>query len=294
MNKDNPMQQPLIELGGRVDSPTLHIAIANGFVPETYIPLLRPFFDDYRVVSLPPRALWGDPNPPEVTPQSDWNHLADDILAGMEQYKIPQVVAIGHSFGAIASMKALMQQPERFKALIMLDPTILTPQICTMLESARQNNMAHHHPLAQGAMRRRQHFASAEEAYERFRAKKLFADWSDETVRHYAEAGTIPNPDGDGVVLRWSGAWEAYYFSTGATRIWDELPQFEKILQASDVPTLIINGSTSDTFLPESAQQVRDLVPSANYDTIEGHGHLFPQSAPQGTAERIRAWLAQQ
>lgn len=285
------MPQPLIELGGDPQSPTLHIALANGFVPQTYLPLLRPLMQAYRVVCLPPRALWGEGEPPPITPDSHWDTVRDDLLAGMDAYGLERVVAIGHSMGGIASLKAGLIAPGRFDAIILLDPTILTPEICQMIEQARQAGMADQHPLAQGAMRRRNRFASADEAFEHFRAKRLFADWSDEVLRAYAVDGTMPAPDGDGVVLRWSPAWEAYYFSTGATEIWDILPDVERLLQAHDLPLLIVNGATSDTYLPDSAERVRQLVPGADYATIEGHGHLFPQSAPQVSAERITGWL---
>ena len=52
------MPQPLYDFGGEKDAPPTHIAVANGFPPETYIPLVRPLLEDYHVVSLPPRAMW--------------------------------------------------------------------------------------------------------------------------------------------------------------------------------------------------------------------------------------------
>jgi len=278
------MPQPLIELGGDPDAPVMHIAIANGFPPQTYIPLLRPFMEDYRVVCLPPRALWGDQTPPSE--YQNWQTLADDMLAGFDQYELDNVVAVGHSFGAIASLLAVITAPDRFQSLILLDPTILMPNLLDMTRQAWEQGVADQIPLVQGAMRRRTGFESVEDAFERFRGKRLFSDWSDDVLRLYVEHGTHPKADGDGVELTWSPEWEAYYFSTVHLTIWEDLPKLDGL-----VPTLIVRGGDSDTFVTESRDKVKTLVPSATYAEVAGHGHLFPQSAPENAAAVIEEFI---
>src|SRR5262245_22227216 len=115
------MPQTLYEFGGKPDAPVMHLAVANGFPPQTYIPLFQPFTERYRVVSLPPRALWSGQHDPSET--GSWRALADDLLAGMETHKLNNVIAVGHSFGGVASALAAIKQPQRFRALILLDPT---------------------------------------------------------------------------------------------------------------------------------------------------------------------------
>ncbi len=283
------MPQPLIDLGGDPQQPTLHLALANGFVPQTYLPLLRPLRDEYHAVCLLPRALWGAGDPPPVTPEQTWQVLADDLVAGFAQYDLQDVIAIGHSFGGIASLLAVLKDPSRFKALILLDPTILSAEICEQMRAAQAWGTADQHPLAQLALRRRAHFASVENAYERFRGKRLFADWPDEAVRLYAQHGTQPCADGDGRCLTWSPAWEAFYFMTGYVDIWQDVPRLADV----DVPMLFLAGAESDTYLPASAAKVRDLVPNATHMSIAGYGHLFPQAAPEQTASVIQTWLQQ-
>ena len=278
------MPQPLIELGGSSDALLLHIAIANGFPPETYTPMLRPLMTSYRTICFPPRALWGDQTPP--TGFQDWRGIANDLLVGFQDHQMTDVVAVGHSFGAIASLLAVIKEPSRFKALILLDPTILMPNILDMIRQAWEQNIIDQMPLVQGAKRRRRVFDSQEDAFERFRSKRLFEQWSDETLRLYVEYGTQPQTEGNGVELTWSAEWEAFYFSTVQQTIWEDLPQLDGL-----VPTLILRGSVSDTFVPEAVEQVKTLVPSASYQEIAGHGHLFPQSAPQQTSDAIQSWL---
>ena len=278
------MSQPLIRLNDNPDAPIMHIAVANGFPPETYIPLLRPFFESYQVVCLPPRALWGDQNPPKEL--HDWTMLADDLQQGIEDFDLNNILAIGHSFGGVASLLSAIQQPQRFRALILLDPTMLPPHMLEMIRTAQEQGVIEQSPLAQSAARRRTHFDSADEFYDRLRNKKHFANWSDETLRLYANGGTLPDGNGGGVTLRWSADWEKYYYCTMRTKIWDDVPKVKNLL-----PTLIIRGGTTDTYVAESAEAVEKILPEATHKVIEGHGHLFPQSAPKQTAKLIQDWL---
>lgn len=273
---------PLLEFGG--DGPPVHLAVANGFPPETYRPLLRAFSGSYRVISLPPRALWPDEPVPERLRQ--WDAVADDLLGGLHEHALSGVIAIGHSFGGVASLIAATREPERFRALCLLDPTIFPPAWLEGMERMQQDGSIHEFPLAQAARRRRRVFESAEAAFRQFRSKALFQDWPDEAVRIYAETGTHPLPDGSGVELVWPPEWEAYYFCTGYTRSWEVLPRLSPTL-----PILVIRGEHSDTFLPEAAEKLHGIVPQAVMAEVAGHGHLFPLSAPQETARLIQAWL---
>ena len=108
------MTQPLIELCGEAGAPLLHMMPANGFPPQTYLPLLRQL-SQFRSICMPPRALWGDEPPPAG--YRSWNADADDLLSGLEQRELRDIVLVGHSLGGIVSLLALLKAPERFKAL---------------------------------------------------------------------------------------------------------------------------------------------------------------------------------
>lgn len=283
------MPQPLLELGGDSAKPVLSFAPANGFVPQTYLPMLRPLMQDYRVVSLPPRALWGDEAAPEPQPHHSWESIADDLLAAYQSFGLSGFVAIGHSIGGIASALAALKEPRHFKALILLDPTILSREICEWMRQAIASGQAAHSPLAQGAKRRRNEFESVEDVYQRFKGKSIFADWHDEALRLYAEYGTVPKAEG-GRRLAWPPEWEAFYFSTYYADIWRELPKLNQL----NLPMLIVGGGASDTYVPAVAQEVAQILPNATHASIAGHGHLFPHSAPKEAANLIQNWLKTQ
>lgn len=277
------MAQPLIELAGAADAPSLHLAPANGFPPRTYLPLLRKL-SAYRCVSLPPRALWDGQRPPST--YRDWSADADDLLAGLAAHQIAGVIAVGHSLGGIVSMLALLKAPERFKALIMLDPPILPPAMLATVRRAWDDGAIDQMPLVQGARRRRETFASRADAFARFRQKRLFADWSDEALWFYVEHGVRPRGSGDGYELVWRRDWEAHYFATVYLRIWEDLPRLTE-----SPPALIVRGGESDAFGAEAFARARSLTPAAHCLELEGRGHLFPQAAPELTARVISDWL---
>lgn len=262
----------------------MNVAVANGFPPETYLPMLAPMLTDYRAVSLLPRALWADEPVPDTlgTWKSD---LTADLLAGLAEHQLEGVVGVGHSFGGVASMLAALDAPHRFSALVLLDPTILSHEWLAMLKASRERGtIGEDFPLAARAAKRQQRFASRDEAYAYFRPRGVFADWHEAALREYIAHGLVD--DGDGVRLAWPPAWEAYYFKTGYTEIWDALPAFNGLL-----PTLIVRGGTSDTYTAAVAAAVREILPSATHVEVEGHGHLFPHSAPEQTAAIVAEWL---
>ncbi len=272
---------PLYDFGG--NGQIINLLPANGFPPETYTPMLQPLTERYHVISMLPRALWVDEKPPVELRQ--WDMLADDLLAGLAYHKLDNVIAIGHSFGGIASMIAATRQPDRFRALCLLDPTFFRPEWLEGMEQMQRDGSIIEFPLVQGAMRRRRTFESLEAAYGYFKGKKLFADWPDESLRLYVDYGTQPAADGS-FELRWSPEWEAYYFSTGYTRSWEVASKLRGLL-----PILTIGGGTTDTFVPEIAVMLREVLPEATFTEVAGQGHLFPQSAPAVTNALIMNWL---
>lgn len=277
------MPQHLIELAGDLGALALHLAPANGFPPQTYLPMLRSL-RGFRCVCLPPRALWGDQQPP--LEYRDWQTEADDLLDGLHRHDLRNVIAVGHSLGGVVSMLALLREPERFKALVMLDPPILLPDLLKMIRAAWEQDLVDEMPMVRMARRRRQFFESDRAAFARFRGKRVFADWSDESLWLYVEHGLRRRAEGGGFELLWSIDWEAHYFATVYQGIWEELPKLNGL-----APSLFIRGEDSDTFSREAYHRAQALAPLADFKLMRGRGHLFPLAAPVDTAGLIMDWL---
>ncbi len=270
------------EFNQNAGKPLINLAYANGFPPQTYQYALKPLFDDYRVVSIHARPLWGDCPPESLT---NWEQLGDDLLTGLEQFTAEPVIGIGHSVGGVATIYAAIKRPDRFRALILIEPTLLAPHRLLALRLLHGGRREARHPLIEGALRRRRSWDSTEAAYEYFKGKKLFARWPDAVIRSYAESLT-PGEDGK-VFLMWSPEWEAQIFRTLATRVW-QLPGKLK------PPTLLIHGEISDTFTQGSVVAFRLSNPRAAIATIKGAGHLVPQEQPEQVGMLIRDFVKRQ
>jgi pimeloyl-ACP methyl ester carboxylesterase len=277
------MTMPLLELGG--SGANLHLAVANGFPPDTYLPLFTELRNSFRIVSVLPRALWPDRQPPPADAGS-WESLTDDLLAGWQEHQLTPLIAMGHSFGAVASLLAAVKQPRAVRALVLLDPTIY-PR--ALMEGYAREQAAGRSPrlgLVDTALKRRGRFASHREAFEYWRGKELFRDWPDPALTRYVEAMLRPDEAG-GWVLTWPPDWEAWYYRSFYPHTWDLVPQLDPA-----IPTLIVGGETSDTFGSSSLGELRKLLPRASFATIPGAGHLFPQSHPEATRAVLEPWLA--
>jgi len=275
------MAYPLVELGG--SGPPVILLPANGFPPDTYVPALEALRARCRVVSLPPRALWEDAGAPPDGPGT-WLTLAADLLEGMRRHALSPAIAIGHSFGAVAALLAAARAPKHFRALGLLDPTILPEAVLAGFEQERLRGEAASRPLVQGALTRRNRFASETEAFDYWRRRSLFADWSDAALWRYTRS--MLRPVEDGLVLAWPPAWEAHYYQSVYTESWNELGRLDPGL-----PLLVVRGERSDTFVPEAAARFAAEVPWAVQRVIPGRGHLFPQAAPGETGRLLAEWL---
>src|SRR5574341_720965 len=273
---------PLYEFGG--SGPLIHLAVANGFPPETYRPMLDPLLAAHRAISFLPRALWDDPGPPRRF--TDWRQTTDDLLAALRQRDLRGVIALGHSMGAVASALAVLAEPERFRALIMLDPTLLPYRYLPYIRLMKRVGAMKLHPMVRAAYKRRARFASVDEAFDYWRQKPLFHDWSDDALWLYVHSMTRPAPDNGSVELRWSPQWEAQYYQAVNTSIWDGLPRLNGLL-----PVLIVRGGHTRALREDDLRRFQELVPSAASAHIEGRGHLFPQSAPDETRAILERWL---
>jgi len=267
--------QTVVDFGG--EGPLVHLAHANGFPPGTYRPLARTLTDHYRVLALPARPLWPGSRPECF---STWHQLADDLIQALDDRGLTSILAVGHSMGGVATLWAAVARPELFRAVTLVDPVILPPGRLWVLRALRRLGDRWHHPLVRGALRRRRVWPSRLACYESYRDKPFFARWPDESLWAYVEAGTRDLDDGR-VALAYPPAWEARIFETIPTDVWQAVPDLR-------VPTLILRGELSDTFLPASQARMARLLPHARFAVVPGAGHLAPMERPAVLGAMIR------
>jgi pimeloyl-ACP methyl ester carboxylesterase len=272
------MTLPYLDMGGPSDAPLLHLAPANGFPPESYRPLAMGLTPAFRVRGYRPRPLWPRSRPHDVR---SWHQLADDLLLDLAALSDKPVLGVGHSLGGILSLYCAVRQPERFCGLALIDPVVMPRRLLPLLWAMRRLGQQHRFPLAQGAARRRDCFASVEEAHARLSGRGAFADFTPAALAGYLEGALHPDPEG-GLRLAWPREWEAHIFALVPLDSWDFLSRLR-------VPLLIIRGTRSELMIEASWQTLARRLPEARLVSIEG-GHMVPMEQPAVVAEAIMAW----
>jgi pimeloyl-ACP methyl ester carboxylesterase len=268
-----------LDFGG--DGPPLHFLHANGYPPECYRPLLTELSAHYHVLAMHQRPLWPDAQPGSI---NDWHPLSDDLFRFLDERFPDPVIGVGHSLGGIVTLRAALRQPERFQALILIDPVLFPPPMIAAMRLIRAFGLSYRlHPLVQGALRRRQVFESRKGLVKGYRRKSIFRYMSDASLEAYVEGLTRPRPDGK-YELVYSPEWEARIYVTGVWRdmdLWRGLPRLK-------LPLLILRGAETDTFWASTARRVQRKLPSAQIVTLEKATHLVPLEQPGKVVEHIR------
>lgn len=269
---------PFVDFGGT--GPLIHFAHANAYPPRSYRLFMEALQPHYRVIGLEQRPLWPDGDPITLT---SWQLFADDLIRFFDQQGLENVIGVGHSLGAVATLLAARKRPSLFRALVLIEPVFLPPHI---LEMASANPAATAHlPLVVGARRRRQQWASRQEAFDRWRRKPVFQRWSDEALWDYVNHGI--KEDGDLVILTFPREWEAQIYATPPITVWEDITHITHA-------TLAIRAAETDTILPEPWQLWQDRQPDATFIQIPAAGHMVTMEHPQTLAGIIHQWLSDQ
>ncbi|CAK5279056.1 unnamed protein product [Mycena citricolor] len=197
-----------------------------------------------------------------------------------------RLVFVGHSWSAVAFTLALTYQPP-----IKPDALVLLETMCVKNEPTR----AMKNFLAGGAEKRRDIWASKEDAYKMFKSRPSWQKWDDRVLKLYAEYGlrslpTLEYPDKhSGVTLTCSKRQEAavYRDVMGSSIVYRTMKSIVK-----DIPVHVIWGAADD-YIPRSDKD--ELIQSAmggernlaSLNRVPGAGHLIAQTHPRECAQLL-------
>jgi pimeloyl-ACP methyl ester carboxylesterase len=272
---------PQFDFGG--EGVPLHFLHANGYPPDCYKPLFELLKTQYHVFGMMLRPLWDGAKIEDIT---DWHPLSDDLLCFLASSGLGPAIGVGHSIGGIVTLRAALRDPGKFRALVLLDPVLFVPSRLIAWNIARAIGLgAKLHPLIAGAQRRRRTFDNLESVFRGYRSRNIFKYMSDEYLRTYIEGITKPKVDG-GFELAYSPDWESHIYLTGLRDfdLWRELPKLE-------VPTLIIRGAETDTFLGNAEYLVKKKNPKIQIKTLAKSTHILPLERPQEVFDLIQTFL---
>jgi pimeloyl-ACP methyl ester carboxylesterase len=271
---------PFFDLNG--SGQPLHFLHANGYPPECYRPLLELLQTQYHVFGMLLRPLWKDSDPSSI---HDWEPFSDDLLKFLAPQSTP-VIGVGHSIGAVVTLRAALREPRKFRALVLLDPVLFAPGRLIGWKFLSALGLGDRvHPLIRGAKKRRRVFDDLETVFRGYRSRNIFRYMSDANLRIYIEGITQPKADHT-YGLVYSPEWEAQIYRTGLRDldIWRDLPKL-------DVPTLFIRGAETDTFLEGAAKFIKWKQPRVRVETLDKSTHLLPLERPQDVFDMVQSFL---
>lgn len=274
------MNIPHFDLGG--GGQPLHFLHANGYPPECYEPFFKFLQTQYHVFGMHLRPLWQDSKPQEL---KTWHPLSDDLLQFLASRGNAPVIGVGHSIGAIVTLRAALRDPHKFKALVLIDPVLFVPRFIFMWKVIQLFGLADRlHPLIAGARKRRRTFSDLDMVFHRYRHRQVFRYMSDENLRIYIDG--ITRKTGDGFELLYAPDWEAQIYRTGMQDfdLWRGLPNLA-------VPVLFIRGAETDTFLEPAARLVQRKQPRAWVEALDKTTHLLPLERPQEVFDSMQVFL---
>ncbi len=275
------MNHPTLDFGGY--GAPLYFFHANGYPPACYRPLLTLLAGQNHVTAMVQRPLWPDSQPKDI---SDWLPLTDDLLRFLETQPAGPVTCIGHSMGGIALLRAALRAPERFRAIVLIDPVLFPPRVIRTWQVVRLLGLSNQlHPLIAATRERRSQFDDLDRLFAGYRRKPVFKYMDDEALRAYVEG--IACPAERGYHLCYSADWEMRIYETGMWRdmdIWRGLPGLQP-------PTLILRGEETDTFWAETGRLVQRKQPKVQVETVAKSTHLLPLERPREVSKIILSFL---
>lgn len=271
----------LHDLGG--DGPPLLLAHATGFCGRVWEPVARRLSDAFHCWA-PDLRGHGESETPDGL-DFHWSGFADDVLAVVDHlHQDGPLRAVGHSKGGAALLLAEQGRPGTFGALYCYEPVVF-PGDPDNPDDSGSAGSGRGDALADGALRRRDRFESAEEAFENFSSKPPLSALRPDALRAYVDGGFRIDEDGS-LTLRCRPENEAQVYRMGANHAaFAHLGDIE-------IPTTIALGGTDRVGPAAFAPAIADALPHGELVVFDDLGHFGPLEDPDAVADDIRRAVA--
>ncbi len=204
----------------------------------------------------------------------EWDGFADDVLAVIDAWGVNDLVAVGHSKGGAALLLAEQRRPGTFAALYCFEPVVMPT------DGAASNLADRPNPLAEGARRRREVFASYQAAYDTFASKPPLSALDPEALHAYVDYGFALQPDGT-VRIKCRPEIEAATYQMGANH--DAFRHLGEV----DCPVTIARGAVDGMGPAAAAGPIVDALPQGRLLAFDDLGHFGPLEDPARIAASI-------
>ncbi len=272
----------MLKIYNDVDSQlkTLHFLHGNSITPHSYSKLLNYFSDSFLVKYFLLRPLWYKESMPNF---KNWKIFLDDYLDLIKNED--NIVGVGHSIGGNLLLKAALKRPEKFKKIILLDPTFIVPfKIRVWNFVSFFNLQSMFLPLIKSAKNKKIHYNSIDDIYLSYRKKKIFSNFSNSDLKTLIKSIVIKREDG--VKLVYPSDWDSRIYKTGMRNdmfIWNNISKL-------NVKILIVRAEESNVFFSDAEKLLTKKNNKIEFQTIEGD-HFFPINNAEKTIKLIENYI---
>jgi len=269
--------------------PLLLHAHANGYPPEVYRSFLDTFLGTYQTRAIYLRPFWPDSDPDSL---KDWRVFRDDYLEALPSHLEASggdgtLIGMGHSLGGMTTLMAAIEAPERFRALVLIEPSLFPGWMGFLMRALAPLRLFRHiHPLLRTTLRRRTSFPDQESMFQNYRRKHIFAAIPEHVLRDYVRGLAVPREDGS-VCLKYSPEWEVRIYETAGSAdryVWNNISRIP-------CPVLVLRGGESDTLSQKTVERLARSLPRGRALTLPSVGHLLPMEDPEGVAAVVLDFL---
>ena len=198
---------------------------------------------------------------------------ARDVGALHDRLRLAPVVLVGLSMGGRNAIRYAALHPQTVEKLVIVD---IGPDIDPR-GGERVRRMAAEAP---------EEFASTDEAVRYLqRYATGTSPAAEAALRSRVEHGVKQLPNG-----RYTWKYDKFLRDQRRTET-SPLVDLWPAVRQINAPTLILRGSESDIFSPETAKRMHDLIPESRLVEIPGAGHSIPADAPAAFERAVRQFL---
>jgi pimeloyl-ACP methyl ester carboxylesterase len=271
-----PVRLVVHEWGG--DGPPVLLAHPTGFHGRIWAPIAERLIEQGRSAFSFDFRGHGDSDSPES--DYSWHGFADDVLAVTEHLGLAgdaNLLAVGHSKGGASLVLGEAARPGTYPRLWLYEP-IIFPSLEVMPPNQDFS-------MAQSARRRRNEWASKEDAYASYSSKAPLDVMTEESLRAYVDYGLRDR--GDGVFeLKCRPEVEAQTYTMG--------PNHGAFALLVDVhpPAIVVCGEHTKSIPPDIARTIAERLPQGSVEVMAGVGHFGPQEDPDRAVESMLRFAA--
>ena len=282
------------------EGPPLLFAHATGLHAHVWVPLVQRLRSSFRCYAIDARAQ-GDTTAPDgaqdlvdhneanraIADQNSaapirasgfaWANITNEYVTAMDIWGLSgrgDVFGFGHSQGGFALLSAELERPGTFAHVFGFEPVIFPAPLGAIIGHSMDNHMAGI------ARKRREVFASKQEAYENYRTKLPFKMADDDVTRSYVHWGFEDLEDGT-VRLKCRAAWEGELFSLAMSDLYHRLPS------VGCKVTLGLAEFTSSAFT-DSVPMQHTQMPNSSLMHFAGRTHFGPLEQTDEMAQVLR------